>query len=414
MAGELFRQEAIEFQQHRRQWGDVASLQPISSKITTWLLIAAMAALIVFALFAQYARKETATGYLVPTKGTAKIFVPRRGTVREVHVSDGDAVAEGQALLTIETDQIAADGSDVNAATLDTLLAQKELAAKNIAAEEERAGSEQERLTSLAQGLTSEIGQLQSQLRIQNERLTLVNNELDAAQQLRSKGYLTAVEFRRRQLAVLELQQVLSGLNQQIAAKQSQLTETRFSLSQLPTIMAQKVQALRNDLSATEQRIAETKGRSAYVIRAPVSGRVTTLQATVGHNADPQRLQLEIIPNDAVLQAELFVPPRAIGFVEAGQTVRILYEAFPYQHFGTYRGEIVKVSQTILTTTDVGGPIKLNEPAYRVVAALERPDIEVDGKKILLQPDMLLRADIILERRSLMSWLINPLRSIRM
>jgi membrane fusion protein len=138
------------------------------------------------------------------------------------------------------------------------------------------------------------------------------------------------------------------------------------------------------------------------------------LQATPGQNADPQRLQLEIIPKDAVLRAELFVPARAIGFVRAGQPVRILYDAFPYQHFGTYRGEVVKVSQTILTSTDAGGPIKLTEPAYRVTAALERPDIDAYGKKVVLQPDMLLKADIILERRSLMSWLTSPLQSVRM
>ena len=412
--GALFRQEAIDFQRHYQRWGDVASLQPLSNKIAAWFLTAVAAALIAFLFFAQYARKETAVGYLTPTRGTAKILVPRRGSIREVHVTEGDTVTEGHPLLTIETDQIAADGSDVNAALLETLVSQKELLARNIEGEEQRSESERERLTLLARGLESEVAQLQSQIVFQNDRLKLLSSELQAAQQLRSRGYMTAVELRKRQLATIEQQQVLSGLNQQVSAKQSQLTESRFALSQLPTVMAQKVQSLRNELSAAEQRVAEIKGRSAYVIRSPISGRVATLQATAGQNADPQRLQLEIIPENAVLRAELFVPARAIGFVKAGQSVRILYDAFPYQHFGTYRGEVVKVSQTILTSTEAGGPIKLNEPAYRVTASLERPDIDAYGQRLALQPDMLLRADIILERRSLMSWLISPLQSVRM
>ena len=53
-------------------------------------------------------------------------------------------------------------------------------------------------------------------------------------------------------------------------------------------------------------------------------------------------------------------------------------------------------------------------PGYRVTAALERPDIDAYGKTVMLQPDMLLKADIILEKRSLISWLTNPLRSVRM
>ena len=45
--------------------------------------------------------------------------------------------------------------------------------------------------------------------------------------------------------------------------------------------------------------------------------------------------------------------------------------------------------------------------------ALERPDIDAYGKRIPLQPDMLLKADIILERRTLVDWLLNPLLSAR-
>jgi membrane fusion protein len=91
-----------------------------------------------------------------------------------------------------------------------------------------------------------------------------------------------------------------------------------------------------------------------------------------------------------------------------------LYDAFPYQHFGAYGGHITKISQTLLTSSDAAGPIPLREPAYRVTAALDRPDIEAYGKKLSLQPDMLLRADIILEKRSLISWLTSPLTGIRM
>jgi membrane fusion protein len=142
--------------------------------------------------------------------------------------------------------------------------------------------------------------------------------------------------------------------------------------------------------------------------------RVSTLQAKVGQSADPQRLQLEIVPSGSVLQAQLFVPAKAIGFVEPGQRVRILYDAFPYQHFGTYGGHVVNVSQTILTNTDAAGPVALREPAYRVTVALDRSEVRSNGRSFLLQPDMLLKADLILEERRLISWLLSPLTGIRM
>jgi membrane fusion protein len=283
-----------------------------------------------------------------------------------------------------------------------------------IAAEEERKKSEQARLAALIGGLETEISELHAQIESQNEQIRLSNALISTVIGLKAKGIISELEYKRRELAALEQKQKLNSLNQQLAARQNQLTETHYSLEELPTVMAGKVQSLRSELATTEQRIAEITGRRAYVIRAPAAGRISTLQATVGRFADPRRPLMEIIPNESVLQAELFVPARAIGFVQHGQEVRILYEAFPYQQFGTYRGRVNNISQTMLTKSDISGPIDLKDPAYRVTAALDRSDIDAYGKRIPLQADMLLRADIILEKRSFMSWFLDPLLSIRM
>jgi membrane fusion protein len=55
----------------------------------------------------------------------------------------------------------------------------------------------------------------------------------------------------------------------------------------------------------------------------------------------------------------------------------------------------------------------LKEPAYTATVALDRPDITANGKKIPLQPDMSLKADIILEKRTLVDWIFAPLRHLR-
>jgi len=231
--------------------------------------------------------------------------------------------------------------------------------------------------------------------------------------ELAARGIVSELDYKKRQVAALEQKQKLDSLNQQLAARQNQLTETRASLEQLPTVTGGKIQSLRSELATTEQRIVEIRGRRAYEIRAPASGRISTLQATVGLFVDTTRPEMEILPDDSVLQAELFVPTRAIGFVQPGQEVRILYDAFPYQQFGTYGGRVIGISQTILTRSDTFGPIELKEPAYRVTVALDRPDIDAYRKRIPLQADMLLRADIILEKRTLMRWFLDPLLSVR-
>jgi membrane fusion protein len=412
--GSLFRQEAIEFQQHHRQWGELALLQPLSTKIMTWFITTVVAVVLGFLFLGHYARKETVVGYLTPVAGTSKVFIPQQGTITEIYVKEGQEIEKGQPLFAVETSQIAANGQDVNSTMLDTLESQRNLLTNQIAAEQERTKSEQERLTALIGGIETEISQLQAQIELQNEQIRVSDNLVLSVTGLRAKGYISEFEFKQRELAALEQKQKLNSLNQQLASRHNQLTETRYSLHQLPTVMAQKIQSLRSELSTTEQRIAEINGRRAYIIRAGAVGRVSTLQAIVGQFADPRRLQLEIVPSDSVLQAELFVPTRAIGFVRPGQQVKMKYEAFPYQKFGTYTGQIFKVSHTIVTSADAFGPIALREPVYRVTASLERTDIDAYGEKIPLQADMLLSADIILEQRSLVSWLLDPLLSVRM
>jgi len=306
----------------------------------------AVALIISFLFLAQYSRKETVVGYLTPISATSKIFVPQLGTIREIHVNEGQQVREGQTLLTIDTNQIAANDLDVNATMLDTPRSQKNRLTGQICsggtAHKVRAGAPDSRID----GLEVEISQLQAQLKIQGERIRVEEEFVASAAELRKQGYMADADFKRRQVTFLEQKQNLNSLNQQIAARQNQLTETRYSLQQLPTVIAGKIQGLRSELATTEQRTAEISGRRAYVIRAPAAGRVSMLQATVGQFADPRRLQMEIIPNESVLQAELFVPTRAIGFVQPGQEVRILYEAFPYQQFDTYSGRVLKISQT--------------------------------------------------------------------
>ncbi len=380
----------------------------------TWFIATAVAIVITFLFLGQYARKETVDGYLTPTSGTSKIFVPQQGTIKEIYVKEGQEVQKGQPLLIVETSQIAANDQDVNTTMLDTLVSQRDLLINQIAAEQDRTKSEQERLTALINGLETEISEVQAQIEIQNESIRVADALVSAVSGLRARGNISEPEFRQRELAALALKQNLKSLNQQLAARHNQLIEMRFSFQQVPTVMAQKIQNIRTELSATEQRIAEINGRRAYIIRASTVGRVSTLQATVGQHADPRRLQLEIIPGNSVLQAEMFVPTRAIGFVRPGQKIRIMYHAFPYQSFGTYTGEIIKISQTILTNSDAFGPIVLKEPAYRVTAALDRQDIDAYGAKMVLQADMLLKADIILEKRPLASWFLDPLLSVRM
>src|SRR6266566_3590137 len=222
---------------------EVALLQPLSTKVTTWFITTAVALVVTFLFLGQYARKETVVGYLTPISGTSKIFLSQQGTIKEIYIKEGQEVEKGQPLLAVETSQIAAHGQDVNTTMLASLESQRNLLMNQIAAEQERTKSEQGRLTAVIGGLETEISQLQAQIEIQNERIRVSDGLVASVTGLRARGYISELEYRQRELAALEQKQKLNSLNQQLAAQQNQLTETRYSLQQLPTVMAQKIQS---------------------------------------------------------------------------------------------------------------------------------------------------------------------------
>ncbi len=414
MTSSLFRPEALEFQKQYREFGQVGRLQSSSAKLLAWLLTIAVGALIVFICFAGYTRKETVGGYLAPARGTSSIFVPEQGTITAVHVAQDQEVAKGDVLLTIDKTQITADGTDVNAAILKSLALQKTLLANQIGEEERTTSAEEIRLEAAITSGEAELAQLSAQMKIQQEQIDLAQQLVATAEKMHASGYMAAPELYNRRENLLKAKQDLSALKQRTVARETELAETRSTLKQLPAQSARRLQPLKSQLAELDQRTAETGGRQSFSIRAPIDGRVANVQAKAGQVADPRKPLLDILPLESPLQAVLFVPTRAIGFVRPGQKVRLLYEAFPFQRFGAYSGRVVTVSKTILSETDTGSPVQLKEPAYKVVAALDRPDIDANGQKIPLQAGMLLRADILLERRELVRWLLDPILNVRM
>ena len=171
---QLFRQEVMEFQQHNRRWGRVVPLQPLSTRIMVWSMAIAAAGVIAFLFFAQYARKETAAGYLAPVSGTARVFAPQPGTVSAVYVRQGDAVEKGQPLLAVLTSQITTGGEDVNIMVLRTLDQQKQALTHQIADEVHRTASEQQRLTAQIQEHESILNQLAAQTVVQHARIAIL------------------------------------------------------------------------------------------------------------------------------------------------------------------------------------------------------------------------------------------------
>jgi membrane fusion protein len=410
MSVSLFRQEAIDHQRFRI-WGEVAIALPNSYALVTGFIALSVLAMALFIATHQYARKEHAVGFLVATEGTARITPPRDGTITAVHISEGQHVERGAPLLTVIGAETSDRGENIDDAKLGRLREQRDRLKDQIRLERRKSDTEKERLESQIQGAQDEITALARQQTIQSERIDIARRQLAGAVELAGKGYLSKVEMRRRQDAHLAEQQSASALAKELASKQAALSQSQNALQQLPITTAQRVSQLEANIAELELRLKEIEGRRGYLLSAPISGRVSALQAWVGKLADPKMPALSIVPDGDILEAELLVPARAIGFVAPGQTVHISYDAFPFQQFGFARGRVRTVSHTLLKPDEIVGPVLLREPFYRVGVALERQTMRAYSAELPLEPDLQLQADILFDRRTLLAWILDPFLS---
>jgi membrane fusion protein len=244
------------------------------------------------------------------------------------------------------------------------------------------------------------------------DRIEIARQQLSGAVELTSKGYLSKVELRRRQDALLGERESHSALVRDQAAKQAELAGLQNTLRQLPVATAQRVAQLEASIAEVDTHLKEIEGQRGYQLRAPIAGRVSALQASVGKTSDPRIPILSIVPDDDFLEAELLVPARAIGFVAPGQAVQISYDTFPFGQFGFARGTVRLVSHTLLKPEEVVGPVLPRDASYPVYVTLERQTISAYGTELPLEPDFQLQAEIVSERRSLLAWILDPVLSI--
>jgi multidrug efflux pump subunit AcrA (membrane-fusion protein) len=412
VASTLFRGEVLR-RQGEAALGEPVQIVPLSQVALTAVLATILVIAIVYAAFAGYSRKATAQGVVTSSPAVVRVLAPRPGTIVEVMVEEGARVAAGQRLFRVVAEETGASGTGSDTAILAALAGQRNVLDEQIRNEQPRVEAEATRLDAQIHDLAGEIDQLENQRRIQSARAVEARGFYDHGVPFRATGVITANEQHNRLQSALTEEQNLASLDERLEARRGELEQARLRLRALPLEAADRLARLRRDLIDNEQRAAEIEGRRRYDVRASIAGRLTSLQAQVGASVDPHIPQLSIVPEDIRFEVDLFVPARAIGFVRPGQPVRLRYEAFPFQRFGTYGGTVEVVAATMLAPKDVTGPVALHEPAYRVKVALARQSIDAFGREVALQPDMTLSADIILEKRLLLEWLFEPLLSAR-
>jgi membrane fusion protein len=408
---DLFRQEAIDTQRERL-WGDVILIQPISFYLITAAVLVIVVIAALFLMFGEYSRRENVLGYLEPDQGLVKVYAEQPGVMTNIHAREGDVVQSGDLLFTISTQRNTNEAGDVDALILSELEKARRNLEDQMIQQEKLDILESQNIDQRIAGLKEELGHLDQEVKLRQRKYQVASEKIINVSDLVKKKHLSTIQFKDMQEQKLAAQLQLEESLRILANQRNRYNELSNKKEKLPVEAALRMASLDQSLSEIHRNLEEAKARRVYSIRAPMTGRITSLHAWQGQSIRANALLMAIVPQDAVFEAHLFVPTRAIGFVYTGQQVLLQYEAFPYQRFGLHKGEITKVTENIISPMELPVPVNLEEPVYRVTVRPEKQSVSAYGRNLQLQAGMLLKADIILDSRSLGEWLLDPLYSL--
>jgi HlyD family secretion protein len=433
---------------------DIAAREPDRPRLWTLRLIALLlGALVPWTVFARLDVVAVAAGRLVPESDLKIVQPVDAGIVSRILVREGERVSAGQVLLRLDPTENAADSIAVErelaAGRLQLRRIDAELAGTSMPA---MPGDDSGQYAEAQAQYRAHRQALLDALALEQQARERAARELAAAQATQRKLERTLPSYERTAAAYEKLagQQLVGRLQaeeqrrlateqaQDLAAQQAVVASLEAAVgqsqrrsAQLRSAHASDLHALRADTVLQVTQLEQQAAKLAYrrqnlELRAPQAGIVKELATTtVGAVVQPGTVLLSLVPANEPLRAEVAVPNQDIGFVRAGQRVRLKLAAYPFQKYGMLDGTV----QTVLADAggrggrgagadagrgSAGGAAAEGggSSAYKAIIVLAEQRLRGGGASLPLTSGMELMAEIVEDQRTVLEYLLSPVRRV--
>jgi HlyD family secretion protein len=426
---------------------------------------AATAGLLLWAALAKVDIVATAEGRLVPSSLVKVVQPAEGGVVSDLLVKEGDTVGQGQLLVRLDARATQAEWQGAEqelwAQLLGLASVEATLEGKLLPTSAALLGAAERQLAvlTLGQADTSKPewrlalarqahAQMQARHAAQAQAVLLetvagarAQAELAAAGQVQQKLKRTLPHYQQSAEAYRSL--VVEGFVGELAAqdkarealeRESDLKAQEATVSSLQAAVAQSASrqaSLRADYRAKlENERAERQaavGRGAPVLqkarlrgemlelRAPQAGVVKDLAVhSPGAVLQAGSILLTLVPQGETLVAEVSLRNEDVGFVFTGQVARLKVAAFPFQKYGLWEATVTRVAADATTpqTQPLSGE-SAAQPSYRAIVTPSAAALAFDPHSgLLLQAGMRVTAEIHQGERSVLEYLLSPVRQV--
>lgn len=357
-----------------------------------WLIIAMFGVALLAAVIVKLPEAVTCPFILVPADGADPIQSPRLAVVSKVSVAVGQIVKAGDPLYVLRSDEIRGWGTEMQTLGEDLRTHQEGLKKADTAYQ------------SALEIKSAEIAQAESEVTFREKHAASSRELLTRLEKLTKSGGISLVEVLQHRLDAAESEKDLSVAQrtlEQVKLERQQMeaeyARTRAENAAEIEKLKMRVAALHGDLEDSNQNL--------LVIRAPYAGMVIAqAQQNAGSVVQNGQELCQLARTDAKPRAQLTLSEAGLPKLENGQTVRLFFDAFPYQRYGVVDAKLDWVSPSAISTAQ--------GEHFAGLATIEEKEL-TKPKHLALRVGMRGEARVVIGYRTMIEYAFEPIRQLR-
>ena len=384
-----------------------------TSSVLVWTLAGGTLFAITWAFLAPLPQTVAVQGKLQSSSGSQSIEASVLGVVDLVAVVEGQRVSRGDLLLRFDARDAKARLSSAQS-NLERL--QNQVTINRVVLGEQPAASlsvnQRALLKSQRQNNDSSLAAESAAIRRSKVRIAGLRESLKTAESVAERYQALQRDGASSELAVVNALAKVGQLRTDLNAEGEDLIRLQ---ARRAAEQGKREEGLRKEIEANLNRIAVLEKDiqqaevllSKITVQAPIAGLVFDLNVSRGdvvQRASGNKPMLQIIPEDD-LQAQVFIPNEAIGFIRTGQRADISLTSFNASDFGYLEAKVKQIGSDALTPEEQQRKLGTDAQGLYFPATLQLTSqtLKVGRRSIVLQPGMSLTADLQIRNRRFIS-----------
>ncbi|OCQ51037.1 Colicin V secretion protein CvaA [Photorhabdus australis subsp. thailandensis] len=408
----IFRSEAIEHRTHH--WlGNPQVIMPVGASVWTIIALVIIVSLVVFMIIGTYTQKVRLMGEIIYEPAVARIEATGNGTIVRSFAVEGKEVRAGDVIFIVNMETQTEYGRTSHEIT-SALKSQKTAIEREIMLKSEASDKESDFLTQRLKNKEAEIQELDNLITKSTEQVAWLFDKAQLFNKLVGKGIALEIDHIERRSDYYTASVQLAAYKREKVKLQGESLDIRARLATIHIGLETSRETLRRDIARLDQDLVSTEERRELYITSPIDGKLTGITGLVGKRIRSSQELASVVPTSGRPKVEIFSTSEVIGELREGQSVKLRFDAYPYQWFGQHDGIV-----TAISTTSVEGSLGIkdenNQQQKRYFQVHIRPKSDgvlLAGNIHPLRPGMGVETDIFIRKRPIYEWILLPLKRI--